>query len=143
MQTTLTIKCDIRDAQAVLYEASKIIDKRNEYQPAKFKVKCRTCSWVGVCSCNTRCPSCGAVIKASDIIGGFDQIPVWKPTPAAGDFAVAYQSSMDSPEVVCPFCDWTGYIIELKIDGNKSKRCPKCHGQISDYDVDVTKKGVV
>lgn len=155
MRTTLTIECDIRDAQAILYEASKIIDKRNECQPAKFKVKCRTCSWVGSSSCNTRCPSCGAMIKTSDVISDAESgsqsdlrdvyFPEnakkledlkWKPAMDAGeDFTVASQSSMEPPSVLCPFCDWTGYIIELKIDGNKYRRCPKCHGQIIAKDV--------
>lgn len=100
MRTTLTIKCDMRDAQAILYEASKII-RGAEALRGQDRLD-----------------------RTAKVRLGFKQQVEGYTNPTNK------HDDRKEWEVACPHCDWTGYLIELKIDGNKYMRCPKCHGHI-------------
>ncbi len=77
MDTKLTIKCDIKDAQAVLYAASKAI---SEAEGARDQDR-------------------------------LDRIHI--------------------PEVMCPKCNWTGMVKDLRVNVNIDTTCPKCNAEIS------------
>jgi hypothetical protein len=71
MQTKLTIECDIADAQAILYEAAKIIGKRAktsyvvENVWTEYKLKCRHCGTVCIQRLNTDCGGCGRTLRTN------------------------------------------------------------------------------
>jgi hypothetical protein len=73
MQTKLTIECDIADAQAILYEAAKIIDKRVEIDRGNadrtvYKLKCWHCGRSRNQRLNTDCGGCGRTLGVNHVI---------------------------------------------------------------------------
>ncbi len=75
METTLTIKCDIKDAQAVLYAAKKVIEHaegaRDQDRLDRInipEVVCPRCNWSGmvkdlIVGREINCPKCRGSIN--------------------------------------------------------------------------------
>ena len=69
MRIKLSINCDIKDSQEILHAVTKILDKRikTEAEAVKYKMKCHKCDGVYITACGRSCPSCGEILKASNI----------------------------------------------------------------------------
>ncbi len=104
MQTTLTIECDIKEAQAILYSASKII-RNGEANRDQERLD-----------------------ELNNKISPFTIVPDKEQE------AIPETQPYTLPAVTCPHCDWVGGISELRVGKSLTTLCPKCSGFIGKPD---------